>query len=115
MTRVPRRPIASPVRVPGTSLDRHYVSPPPERLVAQLGDIVQFGKFRWDVVAIHTDPPDETGRPRFQVQLERIEREEPPPGSRGKGKKKVVRRYADGDAVTVLGRQVLLPGLGDVS
>lgn len=101
---VPKRPIASPQTIHGTTLRRTYVAPRPGEKV-ELGDIVAWSDHQWDVVGISAlAPPDETGDQPLRLMLERLER---PPGRR----KKVVRDFAASSDVRVVGHQVLMPGM----
>jgi hypothetical protein len=100
---VPKRPVAQPVRVPGTSLRRNYVAPT-SLAQPQLGDIVLWQHQQWDVVGSRAlTPPDEAGYQPLSLMLERLERP--------LGKKRVIREHADSRDVVILGRQELLPGL----
>lgn len=100
--RLPRKPIASPKLIHGTSIQRSYIAPK-SLDTPTLGDIVEWAGHRWDVAGSHAlAPPDEAGYQPVSLMLERIERP--------LGKKKVVREYADSRAVVLIARQVLLPG-----
>jgi hypothetical protein len=101
---VPKRPIASPPIIAGTTIRRTYVAPRPGEKV-ELGDIVAWGDHQWDVVGISALAlPDADGNQPLRLLLERLER---PPGRR----KKVVREHALATDVRVVGHQVLMPGM----
>jgi hypothetical protein len=100
----PKRPVASPPIIHGTTIRRTYVAPRPGEKV-ELGDIVAWGDHQWDVVGISAlGPPDPNGDQPLRLMLERLER---PPGRR----KKVVREHAAASEVRVVGHQVLMPGM----
>lgn len=100
--RFPRRPISQSAIVAGTTLRRSYVAPK-SLDEPQLGDIVDWGGHRWDVVGWQAlTPPDEAGYCPRSLQLQRIEKP--------LGRKKIVTGWAGDRDVVLIARQVVLPG-----